>query len=570
MRAQAHRAGPGRNRFLARPVSVEAAGPASPRLGLEEVRFRVSADSAEAAVTLAFGSQRFTGRAGGGGSDRPTWKLAAAATVAATQQYLQHTVTDRLAPHIALADLATATTGLGDDVIHATVTLVNGSQQTQLLGSALVRNDWCSTAVAAALDATNRQLSRFAFRPEAADEVVQECPPQSTDPPRAQVTPPEEVRHVPAATRVREPDPGEHMGPELPIEPSAEPAVEAAPPTPEPTFARAAPAGADAALGIEIGATSVRAAAVDAEGRVLAEERRPSRPTGEPDLTLDMAVDAARATIASLNSSAGRLGAIGVTMPGRLRPGDGVCVSCGDFPAWRDVPVSEILFVALDLPVALIGATQAAALAEWQFGAAQGLSNLLLVAIGVEIDVAVISDGRPLMLGDAGPGQAGHMVVAPGGPRCSCGESGCWQAVAGRDALVARVVRDIGGGIPSAISAVVENRLGAITPALVCQMAAIGDNVAKNALEETGRFLAIGVGNLITLFDPEAVILDSAPSQVAAELRRVTAMALKTSRRAHVLSRSALLSPTLGDAARVLGAAAWATRTLAQPSHAAV
>jgi glucokinase len=281
-----------------------------------------------------------------------------------------------------------------------------------------------------------------------------------------------------------------------------------------------------------------------------------------------MAVDAARAAIVSLNSSANRLSAVGVTMPGRLRLRDGVCVSCGDFPAWREVPISQTFVSALEMPVSLIGTTEAAALAESRFGAAQGLSSLLFVTVGIELDIAVIADGKPLMLGEAVPGQAGHMVVAPGGPRCSCGELGCWQAVAGRDALVARVVRDIGSGIPSAISAAVENRLSAVTPAVVCQMAAVGDSVAKNALEETGRFLALGIGNLITLFDPEAVILESAPAPVALELRRATEMAMKTSQRSHIFSRCVMLSPVLGDAARVLGAAAWAGQNVAQHSHA--
>ena len=578
MRAQAQRAGAGRSRFMPRPVSVEAAGPASPRLTLEEVTFRVTAGSAEAAVTLSLGSERFTGRAQGRSDDRLTWKIAAAATVAAIQHYLQQTVTDPPALYVTLVDLATGTTGLGRDVIHATVTLADGDQQTQLLGSALVRNDWYSTAVAAALDAVNRHISLFAPPQRVADqtgnEEARELAAPEVTAPLAHADPHRAEEHVEAdarASRVFARTPAEEIVPEPVVSEKAdltaelEPQLPAEPTHPDLLFAHS-PAS-DIALGIEIGATSVRTVAVDPTGRILADERRPSRPTAEPDLTLGMAVDAARAAIISLNSSASRLGAVGVTMPGRLRLRDGVCVSCGDFPAWREVPVSQTLLSALSMPVSLIGATEAAALAESHFGAAQGLSSLLYVTAGIELGMAVVVDGRPLMLGEAAPGQAGHMVVAPGGPRCSCGEAGCWQAVAGRDALVARVVRDIGSGIPSAISAAVENRLSAVTPALICQMAAIGDSVAKNALEETGRFLALGIGNLITLFDPEAVILDSAPAPVASELRRATEMAMKTSHRSQIFSRCVLLSPALGDAARVLGAAAWASQNAAHHAH---
>ncbi len=578
MRAQAQRAGPGRGRFMPRPVSVKAAGPASPRMTCEEVTLRVTAGRVEAAVTLSLGSERFTGRAQGRIDDRLTWKTAAAATVAAIQHYLQQTVTDPLAPCITLVDLATGTTGLGRDVIHATVTLVDGDQQTQLLGSALVRNNWYSTAVAAALDAVNRQISLFAPPRHVSDQTgsehacVRAAP--EVSPPPAHVDAPRADEHAEADARaawVTSRAPAEEVEPEPVISEKVDLTAEPAPRLPaEPTHSdlsfEHSPAP-DIALGIEIGATSVRAVAVDPTGKILADERRPSRPTAEPELTLGMAVDAARAVVISLNSSANRMGAVGVTMPGRLRLRDGVCVSCGDFPSWREVPISQTFLSALNMPVSLIGAAEAAALAESHFGAAQGLSSLLFVTAGIELSIAVVAGGKPLMIGEAAPGQAGHMVVAPGGPRCSCGEAGCWQAVAGRDALVARVVRDIGSGIPSAISAAVENRLSAVTPALICQMATIGDNVAKSALEETGRFLALGIGNLITLFDPEAVILDSAPAPVASELRRATEMAMKTSHRSQIFSRCVLLSPTLGDAARVLGAAAWASQNAAHHAH---
>ena len=605
MDTQERRAGPERDRRSDSLVGMEAAGPASPRLSVEEVRFGVSHDSVEVAVTLSRGSLRFTGIRADKGGSQPTWQLAAAATVDSIQQHLQHSTTAQPAPQIQLLDIATTTTGTGQEVIHAAIRLMDGNRQTNLLGSSLVRNDRCSTAVAAALDAVNRQLIRFA-------------PPVTGPPPSAVVSRTEENAQDefgPAPRRAHTRLPVEASPPRsvaLPVEPPAEPmgpvvslpAEEAetgpngsdkpavVPPEADLSLAGSdgepgpngadkteteepeseAEAGfevltfptrlrADLALAIEISPTSVRAVAVEAEGKVLAEERRPSRATSESELTLDAAIEAARAVVAGINSSADRLTAIGVTMPGRLRPSEGVCVSCGDFPAWREVSLATPFSAAFDLPVSLIGTTQAAALAETRFGSAQGLSNLLFVRIGIDIDFAVISNGRPLMLNEASPGQVGHMVVAPGGPRCSCGEIGCWQAVAGRESLVARAVHDIGSGVPSALSAAAGNRPGAVTPALICQLAASGDGVARNALEETGRHLALGLANLVTLFDPEAVIIDAMPSAVGAALRHAAEVALKASPRSHILSRCVLLAPALGDMGPVLGAAAWAAQS---------
>jgi len=600
---QAQQAGPGHNRRSLGPVSVEAAGPASPpasakgareraarsaqapppaapRLLIEEVKVRVGADSRAAEVTLSAGARHFTGSASGRSGATPVWQLAAAATVAAIQQCLQQCTAAVPAPQIQLVHVATVTPAAGREAIQATLELAHDSQQTRLLGSALVRNDRCSTAVAAALDAANRRLALLALTapvpmPKELLQVPETTPPEAEreaslvseardDPPSAE--PPPAEASEPLTPQLTE------MAPEEPSPPASieqeEPALAAVRSETEsrnpamPVHVQAA-SGSEAsasalALGVEISPTSVRAAAVDAEGHILAEARRPSRASAEVEVTLGMALEAARTALASLDSSGHGPAAVGVAAPGRLRLAEGVCISCGDFPAWREVQLAGPFEEEFHLPVSLIGTTQAAALAETRFAAARDLSGLVFVRVGIEIDVAVILDGRPLSFGEAAPGHAGHMVIHPGGPRCECGESGCWQALAGREALVSRVVKDIGGGASSAIAAAVGNRLGAITPALICRMASAGDAVARNALEETGRYLAVGLGNLIALFDPEAIIVDAAPPLVGAALGHAAESALKTSRRAHLLSRCVLLSPALGDSAPVLGAAAWA------------
>ena len=185
----------------------------------------------------------------------------------------------------------------------------------------------------------------------------------------------------------------------------------------------------------------------------------------------------------------------------------------------------------------------------------------MFVRIGADIEVAVIMNGQPLQLLRSGAAQAGHVVIEADGPRCVCGENGCWQVLANRDALIARVLKALRRGTPSTIGAAVDDRYGAITPALIARLASGGDSVARAALQETGRYLAIGLANLITLFDPEAVVVDSAPRLVGVALLHAAEATLKSSPRAQALARCVLLSPELGDAAPVLGAAAWAAQS---------
>ncbi|UCC68156.1 MAG: ROK family protein [Armatimonadota bacterium] len=555
MHTQAQRAGPGPRGERVLPSGSEAAGPAGPRLVIREVGFRVGTEIVEAHTTLAHGSQCFAGSAGGRAGADDIWELAAAASVAALQQYLQQCEADPPTPQVQLLNIATTTTGIGQEVMHATVRLRHGNKETDLLGSALVRNDRCSTAVAAALDAVSRRLGLFCSC-DAGAEVEEAAAPE----PRVREVSPSPVSEAESADG--ECGCGEAVSA---VEPR-DLLVEEPPASRAVTLReRLTPARAVAekpALGVTISPTSIRAAAVAASGEILAEARHPSPAGTEPHATLARACEAARDAIAQLNSSGSELEGIGLCVPGRLSVSEGTCVSCGEFPSWRDVRVTAPFVEEFGLPVALIGPTQALALAEIRFGAARGLSDLVFVRVGIDIDVAVILGGRPLSLFRSDPGQGGHIVIEANGPRCACGQAGCWQALANRQSLVARAVRALRSGSPSSLGAAVDGRFGTITPGLIVRMASGGDEVARRVVDETGRYLAIGLANLMALFNPEAAIVDSTPSAVGVALLQATEATLKSSHSAQALARCVLLSPELGDRASVLGAAAWASESI--------
>jgi len=595
--AQANQAGPGPRRDDALPIGSEAAGPASPRLVIEEVSLRLRPDLVEAHTSLRLGSYRFTGAARGPAGPGQTWQLAAAASVAALQQYLQQCATGPSTPQLQLLDITATSTAIGQEVIHATVRLSHGSNQSDLLGSALVRNDRCSTAVAAALDATSRPLARFRLSSSLRSSEQEALPEPAT-------TPLDSARGGARLSGVEAPPanlthevPQIAYSPEL-AAPRLDGAAPEAPPLPDrlfPSPARARPVsmrngararspahpappprrGSPAAavvgahpprshravtLGAVLGASSIRVGAVDSSGRIVIQAHRPAHPAGTPTAVLTQALEAVREIMAGLNSTPHQLAGLGLAAPGELQVTEGVCLSCGEFPAWRDVQLTAPFSEEFHLPVFLLGTTQAAALAEVRFGAAQGLSSLLFVRVNAEIDLALIVNEQPLYLPQVSPGRAGHMVIETAGPACSCGESGCWQALAGRDALLARVLKGIRSGAPSAVGAAVGNRFGAITPELIVRTATAGDAVARRALEETGRYLAIGLANLVALFGPEGVIVHSLPAPVGRALLQAAEATLKFSPRSRLLSHCVLLSPWLGESAPLLGAAAWAAQ----------
>ena len=234
------------------------------------------------------------------------------------------------------------------------------------------------------------------------------------------------------------------------------------------------------ALGIDIGGTKVALALGDEEGRVIARHRRPTEPSGDPNADVARLVDDARRLLAESGVGAGELACAGVSAPSPIDAERGLILSPPNLPGWRDVPVAGPLADALGVPVHLENDANAAALAEWRFGAARGARNAVYLTMSTGIGAGLILDGR-LYRGHANAaGEIGHAPVAWDGEPCSCGKRGCLEAYAGGAAWTRRL-----RALTPASSAVAEFAGGVehATPEHVVAAAQRGDAFACAEME---------------------------------------------------------------------------------------
>jgi len=251
------------------------------------------------------------------------------------------------------------------------------------------------------------------------------------------------------------------------------------------------PQGA-AVLAVELAVDSIAVATVGLGGTVYNRVRL-ARPRGRfsPAETVQDVVKLAGPLLDSLPANS-VLAGVGVAVVGITRRSDGF-VHLAPNLGWRDVPLATMLARELDLGVTVSAANEAdlGALAEHRRGGHPGVRNLIYVSGEVGIGAGVIVDGKPL-LGSAGyAGEAGHTLIDPAGQPCRCGAVGCWEAEAGEAALLRRAGLDDGSG-----------RLDEIVA-----RATAGDSTTLGAVAEVGRWLGLGIGNLINIFNPELVVL---------------------------------------------------------------
>jgi glucokinase len=197
--------------------------------------------------------------------------------------------------------------------------------------------------------------------------------------------------------------------------------------------------------------------------------------------------------------------AIGVAAAGFVDRAGSRVVFAPHLP-WRGEDVRDRLEQRLGAPVLLDNDATCAAHAEAAYGAGRGADSMVLVALGTGIGGGLVLDGRVWRGHHGMAGEFGHMQVVPDGAPCECGRRGCWEQYSSGNALV-RVARSRLGSEPSVLAELCDGDPDRLTGPMVTEAAASGDLVARAAFASVGRWLGVGLANLVAAFDPALLVV---------------------------------------------------------------
>jgi predicted NBD/HSP70 family sugar kinase len=259
-------------------------------------------------------------------------------------------------------------------------------------------------------------------------------------------------------------------------------------------LARVRPEGA-IALAVELAVDSVAVATVGLGGHVY-NRVRVARPRGRfsPEETVQDVAKLAEPLVAALPAGHSVSG-VGVGVVGIVRRSDGY-VELAPNLGWHGVALAEMLAAELrtSAPVLVANDADLGALGVYRRGTDPAVTHLIYIVGEVGIGTGVIANGRP-MLGAAGyAGEAGHMLINPTGRKCRCGAVGCWETEAGEAALLRHAGMRVAGTGLGVVDGIVER-------------AVASDKATLRAVAEVGKWLGIGIGNLVNVFNPQLVVL---------------------------------------------------------------
>lgn len=306
-------------------------------------------------------------------------------------------------------------------------------------------------------------------------------------------------------------------------------------------------------VGVDIGGTFIKAAALDRHGHILSTVKRDARAMEGVAATMGEVVEAVRAVMADGAIERGQVCGIGMGVPGRHRSDEGVCLYSPNFAGWVDVQVVAPVEEALELATYMRNDVKTASLGEHRFGAGRGHQFVVMITLGTGIGGAAIIDGRLRLGSSEGFAEVGHMCLDPNGPRCGCGNHGCWEAFAGRDGIIDRGLRAVQSGRSTLLAEAAASPDG-LTPRAIAEAANAGDQVAQEVLEQIGFYLGVGIANLVQLYDPEVVIVGGGIAGAGEWLFGPMRRTARARARMVTFDPQRIVGAELGDDAGVIGA----------------
>lgn len=305
------------------------------------------------------------------------------------------------------------------------------------------------------------------------------------------------------------------------------------------------------ALGIDIGGTKVAAGVVDGLGNIREELRRDT-PGRDP-----RAVEAVIVELVRELGSRHELRSVGIGAAGWMDL-DGGTVVFSPHLAWRNEPLRKNLESLLYRPVTLANDADAAAWAEWRFGAGRGHDRLVCLTLGTGIGGALVVDGRVERGSFGMAGEFGHQIIMPGGHRCECGNRGCWEQYASGNALgrEARELARAKSPMATELLAAVNGQAEDITGSVVTELALAGEATSRELVEEVGDWLGLGIANLAAALDPALFVIGGGLSAAGDLLLAPTRRAYAKNLTGRGFRQEAyIVGAELGPAAGLIGAA---------------
>ena len=311
-------------------------------------------------------------------------------------------------------------------------------------------------------------------------------------------------------------------------------------------------------LGIDLGGTKILSSVINPQGEMLSRDHSITPAAEGPEGVIQAILASAERAFEGAAIATDRVSAVGIGAPGLADTEVGILYTSPNLPGWKDVPLRDIIQEKFKKRAFLINDGNAAALGEYYFGAAKGVTHFIYVTISTGIGGGIVIDGKVLNGSKGMAGEIGHMTIADEGPPCRCGNQGCWEALASGTALAKAARKRIETGVDTTILSFADGKIENVTAQTVQSAAEKGDPVADELIRKTAYYFGVGLANLINVFNPEMIVIGGGLSNMGERLFKPAHEVVEERAFNRAYRTVRFVKAALGRDSGVLGAAAFA------------
>ncbi len=259
-------------------------------------------------------------------------------------------------------------------------------------------------------------------------------------------------------------------------------------------------------IGVDLGGTNIAAGLVlVGDGyEIITKATTPTKANREAELIVDDIAKLCLKVCADAGIDISAVESIGVASPGLVNTESGVVEYANNLP-FKDLPMAKMLRERLGFDkILLANDANAAALGEAVAGAAKGTSSSIMITLGTGVGGGVVIDGKLLTGINFAAGELGHIVIEAGGKQCTCGRRGCWERYSSATALKEMTSEKLDEcRLKNRYTKMFESKH--VSGRTACDAMRAGDAAAKEVYDKYVHYLALGLTNIINVFQPEVI-----------------------------------------------------------------
>ncbi len=314
-------------------------------------------------------------------------------------------------------------------------------------------------------------------------------------------------------------------------------------------------------VGVDLGGTKIYAGVFNPAMQCIGNARISTKAQRGPDAVIERIARCVKDAVDECDLDAKALRGVGVGAPGAVDTETGRVIFAPNLPKWEDIPLKKELEKHLEVPVFAENDCNLCTLGVYEVELHAKPRHMVGIFLGTGIGAGLILNGELYSGFNRTAGEVGHMVLQVDGPKCGCGNQGCFEALAGRLSLFKKIHAAVKEGQKTLLTDMLGKDLEDMRSGDLRKAIRRGDKLVEKLVEEAARYTGIAVGNVLNLFNPEVVVLGGGLIEALED--EMLGIIEKTARQ-HALSGTAkgieIKACKLGDDAGITGGAVLARR----------